>query len=348
MLATSFFDGRIKSIAGINVSTDGGRTWSHPARRPAANSCLTTERYREPAAYGIAIDHDNPKNIYVGTNCGLAISHDGGATFSWVDPTPDTPADDVWSVIVHDHGIIDLCGDDGHLRSTNGGVTWKPATGVALPSGRCSLAVSPDEPYVLFAVVGTEIFESDDGGDNWNINYANPSSQGRIPFVATNKRSAGFDLWFGDVSLHRASCTTPASAAPGGIGRCPASDSWAGGFTRSAGGHDDTGSILFDPRPSVEACPIMFSSDGGVFLNKVSTSPACQSPQWIQPNITPHALWLFTMSGASASGTPERDVYFGTQDNGLFGTRGADLPKPSWTIRSAATSLIALLNPRGR
>jgi hypothetical protein len=330
VVATSFFDGRIKSIAGINISADGGRTWSHPAGQPATNSCLTADRYREPAAYGIAIDHDNPNNIYVGTNCGLAISRDRGTSFFWVDPTPNTLADDVWSVVVHDHGIIDLCGDDGGLRSIDGGAKWKPATGVALPSGRCSLAVSPNESYVLFAVVGTEIFESDDGGDNWNVKYVNPSPQGRIPFVATNERSTGFDLWFGDVSLYRATCTTPTPAVPGGTGRCPDSVNWAGGFTRSAGGHDDTGSILFDPRVSLDECPIMFSSDGGVFLNKVKTSPDCHTPQWIQPNVTPHALWLFTMSGAETAGVLKEDVYFGTQDNGFFGTRDGGLPRPSW------------------
>lgn len=30
--------------------------------------------------------------------------------------------------------------------------------------GRCSIAVSPDESYVIFVVSGTSIFESDDGG----------------------------------------------------------------------------------------------------------------------------------------------------------------------------------------
>ena len=35
--------------------------------------------------------------------------------------------------------------------------------------------------------------------------------------MATNQRAgAGFDLWFGDVSLHRGACTTPNPAAPGG------------------------------------------------------------------------------------------------------------------------------------
>ena len=34
--ATSFYDGRVNSRAGINVSTDGGATWTRPAERHAA------------------------------------------------------------------------------------------------------------------------------------------------------------------------------------------------------------------------------------------------------------------------------------------------------------------------
>lgn len=38
--ATSFYDGRVNSLAGINVSTDGGTTWSHPVTAtPPANFC---------------------------------------------------------------------------------------------------------------------------------------------------------------------------------------------------------------------------------------------------------------------------------------------------------------------
>src|SRR5258708_1784728 len=32
---TSFYDGRFESTSGINVSTDGGQTWTHPAQMPA-------------------------------------------------------------------------------------------------------------------------------------------------------------------------------------------------------------------------------------------------------------------------------------------------------------------------
>jgi photosystem II stability/assembly factor-like uncharacterized protein len=333
VFATSFYDGRVASRAGINLSSDAGATWTRPASAmPPMGFCAEAARRDQPSAFGIAIDPAAPANVYIGTNCGLAISRDSGATWSFVDPTPADPADDVWDVVTHHGGIIDLCGDDGHQRSTDGGATWTTATGTnLLPSGRCSITTSPDEPHVLFAVVGTSIFESDDGGASWPVQYANPSAQGRIPFVEVNQRGgAQFDLWFGDTSLHRATCTTPSPPAPGGSRRCQPSSSWAGRFTRDAGGHDDTGAILFDRQVATDACPLLFSSDGGVYRNTVTTNPACHAPQWEQPNQTPQALWNWDMTGVARSGLNAEEIYFGNQDNGTFGSTDAGAGTPTW------------------
>jgi photosystem II stability/assembly factor-like uncharacterized protein len=333
IFATSFFDGRASSRAGINVSTDGGTTWVHPASAtPPANFCLTETRRTEPAAFGISVDPSNASRVFIGTNCGLARSTDGGSSWTFVDPTPADRARTVWDVVVHDGGIIDVCGDDGHLRSTDGGTTWTTATSQPLPGGLCSLAVSPDESYVLFAVVGISIYESEDGGQTWPGTYANPSPQGRIPFVATNQRAgATYDLWFGDVSLHRATCTTPSPAAPGGAQRCDASAAWAGGFTRAAGGHDDTADIAFAPGLASDACPVLFASDGGVYRNTLTTSPACHTPAWEQPNVTPHALWNFTFTGVPRAGVGPEDLYLGNQDDGSFGTTSGGAAAVAWT-----------------
>jgi hypothetical protein len=262
--ATSFYDGRIDSRAGIGVSRDGGLTWAKPpSATPPENFCTDPIAREEPAAFGVAADPDAEGMVYVGTNCGIAISTDAGVSWSFVDPSPgDGGADRVWDVVVHHGGAIDTCGEDGHRRSTDGGATWSTPTGInRLPAGICSIAASPDEGNVLFAVVGVTIFESVDGGGSWFNRYNNPRAQGRIPFVATNDRAgSGYDLWFGDVQLHRTSCTTPTTAGPGP--RCQTT--WTGPFTRSAGAHDDTGAILFDSEATVDACPVLMSSDGGV------------------------------------------------------------------------------------
>lgn len=172
LVATSRFDGKTTSDAGINISRDAGVTWSVPATaRPVATDCLLPVDVAEPEAFGIAFDRANANDIYVGTSCGLAISRDNGGTWDYVDPTPgDGGGLRVWDVIVHNGGIVDICGDEGHFRSTNSGVTF--ATGSTTePGGTCSLAASPDEANVVFLSVGTQILESRDGGTSWPTSF---------------------------------------------------------------------------------------------------------------------------------------------------------------------------------
>ncbi len=336
--ATSFYDGKVASEAGINVSTDAGATWARPPTAgPPEGFCANSSDRAEPSAFGISIDPENTANVFIGTGCGLARSTDAGVTWSYVDPTaPAGSATRIWDVLAHGSGIVDVCGDDGHLRSTDGGSTWRAGSG--LPSGRCSLAASPDESYVLLAVAGTTIYETDNanslGGATWTQTRSNLSPQGRVPFVATNQRSdVGpddvFDLWFGDVSLYRVSCTS--QGAMGGSPRCGTGNTppWAGGFTRNAGGHDDMGDILFDSQAAGDACPLLMSSDGGVYYN-TDASPDCHNPNWEQPDVTPHGLWIFTMSGADQNGEQSEDLYFGNQDNGVFGSTDAGVESPTW------------------
>lgn len=342
VIATSFYDGRVNSLAGINVSTDGGTTWTHPPSAiPPDDFCTSPNQRTEPSAYGISFDPDHPQNVYVGTNCGLAISNNGGNTWHYVDPTPADKADSVWSVVVHHDGIIDTCGHDGHQRSTPGTAGWTSASPNRTPlnGGMCSITASPDESYVLFAEVATFIFESDDGGASWTSEaYANPertpqnSPNNRIEFLKTNSRGANkYDLWFGDASLFRRSCATPSPPASGGNNRCQASSSWVGGFTSDHGAHDDLGDVAFDPSSGgLDSCPIILSSDGGVFLNTLPTSPDCQTPKWAQPNLTPHGLWLYSMNGVHAASGVGQSLYFGNQDNGSFASTDAQMTSPAW------------------
>ena len=253
VVATSIYDGRVNSFAGINVSHDGGVTWSKPvSTKPPAGFCLNSPNVNEPSAFGIAFDPENAAHIFVGTNCGLAKSIDGGLNWTFINPERRaTRATNVIDVVVHHGGIIDTCGFAGHFRSIDGGGTWvgPQAGGTPLPAGVCSLAPSPDESSVLFATVGLRIFETDNGGASWNTEFANPKLVERVPFVATNKRQGrNFDLWFGNKQLFRASCTTPATPAPGA--RCPPSSTWT---VTGSGSHPDMGDVVFTDPPRINA-----------------------------------------------------------------------------------------------
>lgn len=349
LYATALFDGKVRSLAGISLSNDGGRTWvKPPSTIPPGNFCDLYETRAQPHAFGIAIDSQRPAHVVVGTNCGVAISNDSGATWRYARPWTGQVSgynEVVWSAVVHHGGIIDICSDRGHFRSQDDGRTWRSADRGAQPlaGGTCSIVVSPDEPDVLFAVTGTTLSDSVDGGRRWRNRLKHPEGKGsgRIPFLATNPRGPkAYDLWFGDVSLWRRRCLTPASTtetAP----RCGADpQAWDGlttpdggfkGFTREAGGHDDTGDIVF-ATTGPTTCPLAFASDGGVFLNTKVTEPGCHSPRWTQPDRTPQTLWSFDLLASRDRVTGKLALYLGTQDNGTFATFDGLADTPRWTI----------------
>lgn len=343
--ATSFYDGWEDSVAGIQVSSDAGATWTRPATAtpPASgsapfSSCAATRR-DEPSAFGIGI-HPGDGTAYVGTNCGVARSDDGGATWTFSDPTVGDPAGNVWDVVVQDDGttdgIVDVCGDDGVYRSTDGGDTWTDLEGdlpLSVAFGRCSITASPDEDYVVFVNFGRRVFETTDAGATnvaWNEFSITSGGGGRIPFVTTNDRTDGFDLWVGrGVSLARAGCTTPDPLGAGGTQRCPGEGSWV---NAQAGAHDDTGDVVFDTANPVDGCPRVYSSDGGVHTNTVASSPDCHNPTWTRSNVGLHALWLYSMAGADQVGVSAEDLYMGAQDTGSFATTDAGAGSPTWTM----------------
>jgi photosystem II stability/assembly factor-like uncharacterized protein len=342
--ATSWYDGRVNSLAGIQVSSDAGATWAKPATAtpPGPYNCAQV-RKDEPSAFGIAVEPGANQNVYIGTNCGVARSTDSGATWTFVDPTPATTAGDVWDVVAQTGGLVDICGADGHLRSTDGGVTWTADAGLGIPTGRCSIAASPDESYVLFVVASdNNVYETDDAGATWT-NHGQNGGQGRIPFVVTNQRSdAGmtnrFTLWYSDTQLLRGDCTTPNPPAQGGAPRCGNT----GGYSnQQTGAHWDAGDLVFDSAVAVDSCPMIYSSDGGVHRRIAG----CESPTWVRSNVGVHALFIWSGDGASQAGNANEDLLFGLQDNGTFATTNGGAGSPTWTNPNCCDTFDVLADP---
>jgi hypothetical protein len=329
IIATSLYDGRVTSMSGIAVSSNGGVSWSIVDWAKLTNDVVCdTDVKVSPAGVGLSIDPASPRRIVAGTNCGVAVSEDGG--IGWRLRTPDTtrPPGMVWDVLAR-AGVIYGCGDDGFFRLDPGKSEWvypDPKSGDIPPQGRCSLAASPAELNVIYETVGEHVFESLDGGANW-VDYGQPEKgSGRIPFVATALSGSGqFQLWYGDAGLFRRDCTDATDTSAARITRCfqgaPSPTPWTDGLGVPLGAHDDVGDIAFDTTVGATACPRLFSSDGGIYINGNSAPPGCVTPRWVPPDASPPTLWMMALAGVHPHGKSAPLLYTGAQDNGL--TAGA-------------------------
>jgi hypothetical protein len=329
--ATALFDGRRSGGSGLSVSDDGGSIWRDVALSYPSN-CEEDWRRTQPSAFGISIDPADHKLVYVGTSCGIAESRDGGLTWTINAVTVSGGVRTVWSVQAHG-GIVDACGDEGHFRRESSGGVWNSPGGLPLPGGICSsIVAAPSEPSVVFAVVGTAFFESDDSGQTWYEPFSDPDAPptGRIPFLSVNVRNPkAFDLWVSDVGLYRFACRLAEKPADKKRPRCSALSS-GGSYTRSVGGHDDVGTLAFDPTRVQDACPLLLASDGGIFRNANLKAPACHSPSWVPPSRSPRALWVYGLAASSNPATGDVQLFAGAQDNGFMATRAANAPKVQW------------------
>jgi Ca2+-binding RTX toxin-like protein len=174
VLATILSDLHNPSQAGIWRSTDGGVTWQQPSSAVPATG--------PTRGFGISFSPDSD-HVYVGTDVGVAISDDEGATWTHVDPSPNTGT--VFHVEAQPGGIVNAmaqcsfptattCDEDptdpdiqppsaaaqdipvcnGFHRSANFGASW-PVTGPDPLGGAAwihSIAVSPFDPNVVLAI----------------------------------------------------------------------------------------------------------------------------------------------------------------------------------------------------
>jgi len=311
VIATSQVDSHVTNGGGLWRSADGGNTWEKPATAdpsPGVGSCPSLVNQWDLAF------SPTTEDVYVATDCGLSISHDLGATWTHIAPDPSNPP--IYSVVAQQGAsglIVDTCGADGHLRSTDGGTTWTSPSS-ALPA--CGpwdghlIATSPLESNVLFAAIdtgcGTSLYESDDGGTSWtNLSVSGGSCGGRGVYVATHLSSDGnpkhMDIYVGNhLNTVRQTCTN--TGGPGN--RC--STSWS----TVTVDHSDNAGLAFSTSSN---CAQYMVTDGGV----ESTSD-CGNSWTITGNGAGgyHALQIYEMNGEVHPGST--DLYIGTQDNSLW------------------------------
>lgn len=138
--------------AGIRRSTDRGQTWQ---------TCGVGSGYMK----GFGTSPANPSRMYLAMSSATVAcyrSDDGGA--SW---TPFGPSGDGWGLWVDpadaEHAYLSTSA--GVYRTVNGGQNW-----TLVLSGTCYANVSVKGGVAYAPLVGSGVFESDDGGDTWT-NY---------------------------------------------------------------------------------------------------------------------------------------------------------------------------------
>ncbi len=344
VIATGAWDGATSASGGeLYRSTDGGATWTRTTN-PSCSLFPTRSKTMNRISFGAGSPGSIP--IFVGGDCGVLKSTNSGQT--WTELTPDPAVGQTFSdVKVRGTGpnfTVDTCGIEGFFRSTTGGTNWtatdtagtNPIRGGAgggyLP---CWIDTSPTNANVVFltspirtpspvdGINETQIQESDNGGasGSWVNLTGSQDGNGRAPAVITKPAFDGnanhFELFYATDSrfLHQ---TCDYTNLPGTTACTPGNGNNGGSFTvydNSIGAvHNapDASDIAFDGT----GCPFLEGGDGGVF----STTAGCGSfsPAFTQANVGLHGLQSSGMAGTVYAGYT--DLFYGTQDNGLFNT----------------------------
>jgi hypothetical protein len=305
IIATTSSQYHTVNDGGIWRSTDGGGNWSQPTgwAPPPGPDCPA-----RPGAFGIS-HMPLSRTFYVGTDCGIAVSTDNGATWSHfvLDPTAtgtDALQHRVRSLLVINRTSGVAAADRGLFFLSNG--VWTKAQDV-VPVGQTPGLHAFAAPFwnganVFFhASGGAKLWLSTDGGATWSQIPA-PSEQNREPFVRVARSISGddrkIDVYFGDgINLHRQSFSFP---GPHGSGSWSDPDS----------DHTDPSDVAFDLERRI---PVLLATDGGVHVTKDKGSSWKLTGSGFGGLI---ALQIADMTGQTVGGAkPHLDLYFGTQDN---------------------------------
>ncbi len=182
---------------GLFKSTDGGKTWAHPAKQPRSRRMF----------FGLAVDPTNTQRLYWGA-CGawggLYRSEDAGESWERVF----TQQEWLFNTHVAADGTVYALGTQV-FRSTDHGKTWQGLP--SLPSPGATIVgfdTHPTDPNTMWAAAnhwgGTAqnggVFKTTDGGKTWT------DITGDLPYrrpLVLRYNPETSELWAGFVGLYR-------------------------------------------------------------------------------------------------------------------------------------------------
>jgi photosystem II stability/assembly factor-like uncharacterized protein len=311
VIATAEAQYRTVNDGGIWRSADGGNTWSQPpgSAPPPGPDCPARS-----GAFGIS-HMPGTHTFFVGTDCGIAVSEDDGATWSHfvLDPaaagTGRLPHR-VVSLLVLSRTAGVASSERGLFFLAPSGV-WTKGQDVVPGHGPLHAFAAPfwnGSSLFYQASSDRKLFVSTNGGANWSQIADAPQEEValREAFVRVSLSLSGdddlFDLYWGNgVHPHRRSFR---------FGAPPTS---AGPWQRLSSDHVDPSDVAFGLGDPV---PILLASDGGVHLT------TDEGRNWKLTGTGGYnALQVSDMTGQAVAGSqPHLDLYFGTMDNGFHGS----------------------------
>lgn len=314
VIATTARDNRVVNGGGIWVSRDGGYSWFKPATATPPVGGRILERI---GGAEISFAPDIRGRVYAGTDYGVAISDDNGAswTHTILDPATSVDDDRMQDLAL---SVLALPGDRALATSRRGvymknpGVrTWTQIRAGYFANGFKMMDVSPldaDKVFILQDYNTLFLFEV--ASSSWTT-LALPGGVSRAPFVRVSRSNAGpdaIDIWYGAGTVLRRATRTGIAAI-----RSTAPGDWIS-MGRSNGLHDDSGHLGLDH----DARPVLYGSDGGVFRPTNADATSWTRASTGRGGLNSYQITSLAGTVSTAGAAPQTSLYFATQDNGLW------------------------------
>jgi photosystem II stability/assembly factor-like uncharacterized protein len=324
IIATTREDFKATNGAGIWRSEDGGDNWVQ---------CPITFTNPASTCNGRMVSWNIAKNrnrIFVATQCGIAISTDGGRSFT------NKPVNGIegpfFSVAVYDNRVI-IGGENGLFYSINEGDDFLPASDIRGSINGFHALTWGDNfgagTRIAYAVSSSSsLYYSTNGGQNWapitGAPTIAPGACGGTMFVRAVKTSSTIQqLYYGNTcSIYSLTCFQS--------GGNPYNFNYSGSWVNIPFEHGtDCYQMVFNTT-STPATPYMLGTDGGV---EGTTDGGLSWRSIGKASAGLNALQVMDVKGQLMTGsTTNQTVYFGTQDNDLWASNNNAASFPNSTI----------------